>query len=111
MTTQEVHPRNGCINLRGEWVIPLEFDFITFFENGFAAFERDGRWGILNRAGKITMPPTYDDATAFGCGLTGVRTGEVCRYLDGRGVQAFQQTFSFGGRFLGGVARVGIEVE
>lgn len=53
----------GYVNMRGEVVIPLEYDEIYgwFGEDGCSMVEKDGKWGAIDKKGNIVVPIEYDD--------------------------------------------------
>ncbi len=70
----------GFFNGRGEKIVPAGFDFVTPFKNSYAAGclgcsptpldpERwkidGGRWGMINKAGKVVVPFSYDALIHF----------------------------------------------
>ena len=40
--------------------------------DGLIAFEKDGKWGFVNTAGKTVIEPTYENAKSFSKGLAAV---------------------------------------
>lgn len=44
-----------------------------------------GRWGYVDRAGAVVIPPRFDAARRFSEGLASVRIGETLAYVDTRG--------------------------
>jgi len=54
----------GCINRRGEEVIPLIYDEIKIdqFQNPRFRAKLNGKWGFLDKDGKVAIAFEYDDA-------------------------------------------------
>lgn len=53
----------GFINGNGEWVIEPAFEEITEFdEYPFTLVKNQGKWGLINREGKIIIPFQYNKA-------------------------------------------------
>lgn len=50
----------------------------TYFSEGRARIRRDGRWGFIDRAGEVVIPPRFARAGSFRDGLARVR------FADGR---------------------------
>jgi hypothetical protein len=46
---------------------------------------KDGKWGYVDRAGKIVVPPRFDAAGRFSEGLAPVRAGKKLGYADATG--------------------------
>lgn len=53
----------GYVNMRGEEVIPLEYDWMYgwFGEDGCSVVEKNGKWGAIDKKGNIVVPIEYDD--------------------------------------------------
>lgn len=52
----EIHNgKSGCLNTKGELVIPAVFDFISYFENGVATAKKDGRLALIDTIGNIVQ--------------------------------------------------------
>ena len=64
-------------------MIPARFDFADSFSGPLAAFrngdEGSGKYGYVDRAGKIAIDPQFDFADMFsrGDGLAAVRVGDA----------------------------------
>ena len=106
----EDDPLAGYINTCGEMVIPPLFDYGSTFTEGYAAVQVDGKWGFIDRAGRYTVPPVYEDALyGFSHGLARVRENGVYRFVDPGGVPAFDRSFANATSFRNGLARVDVE--
>lgn len=58
----------GCLDLEGNIVIPLEYDWIFPFgkdESSTSSAKRNGKWGIIDRKGNDIIPCIYDDEVVF----------------------------------------------
>lgn len=53
----------------------------------------DGKYGYIDRTGKVVIKPQFDTAENFSCGLALVKVESSYRYIDATG------NFAFGGRF------------
>jgi hypothetical protein len=51
----------GCIDQHCALVIPLEFEAIYAFRDGYAAAKRDGKFGVIDKVGKWRVEPRYDE--------------------------------------------------
>ena len=49
----------GYLDQRGDWVIPPQFDLAGSFEYGYAWVQRGGHFGVIDQAGKRTIPCSY----------------------------------------------------
>lgn len=45
----------GFINMKGEEVIPFEFDDANYFSEGLAPVKKDGIWGLVDKKGNSTF--------------------------------------------------------
>ncbi len=48
------------------WLVPNKYQNINYFKEGFAAFEKAGKWGFVDTTGKEVLPAVYDDVYAEG---------------------------------------------
>ena len=56
------YDRYGFINIRGEEVIPLRYDYAYAFVGDRAVVRVGGLWGIINQNGEFVVEPQYDVA-------------------------------------------------
>lgn len=52
--------KRGCLNLKGEEVIPCEYDYAWMISEDMAFVEKDDKYGIVNANNKIVVPIEYD---------------------------------------------------
>lgn len=78
----------GYINLRGQTVVPIEFDKLGYFKEGLAWFARAGKYGFVDTRGSIRIEATYDDAREFSEGLAAVKKGGTWGFIDQSGKMA-----------------------
>jgi hypothetical protein len=71
----------------------------------FPVFHR-GKWGYINKSGKIVIPPQYDGAWDFSEGLAAVQVGDVRGYIDEKGNMVIKPQFSMTRKFSEGKAAV-----
>ena len=115
----------GCIDTSGQFVIQPKFDLILPFSEGLAAFQHGGKWGFLDKTGKIVVPAQkYESVSSFSEGLASARLGwRNYVIIDKTGRTVFDKTrnaitnwsegfifrrteFEFAGGFCEGLARV-----
>jgi|SRR5215831_228350 len=65
------------INLKGEQVIPLQFDLAREFSEGLAPVEINGKFGFIDNTGVFKIPAQLEDAFWFCDGLAAVRKGAI----------------------------------
>lgn len=77
------------------------------FSQGLAAVrDPGGRWGYLDAAGTLVVPPRFDDAGDFADGLAPVKLGKLWGYADRTGRMAIPARWDFASVFVGGRAVV-----
>ena len=57
------------INRKGEKIATLEADSVCGYEEDFATFKGNGRWGVLDTMGTATIAPKYDELSSMVNGL------------------------------------------
>ena len=77
----------GCINKYNKIVvdIALEKTKFPFFTNKLALFTKEGRYGFINRKGKIQIPAIYEVAYPFTNGMAQVMLHGKVGYINSRG--------------------------
>ncbi|MEM1208404.1 MAG: WG repeat-containing protein [Planctomycetota bacterium] len=78
------------------------------FSDGLAAFEREGRWGYLDKAFEVVIEPTYDEARGFLSGLAAVRSGDRWGYIDKEGNTIVEPAFDWAWDFTDVLAMVSV---
>lgn len=103
----------GFINTKAEIVVPLEFDEVTEFSEGFARVKKlvdDGRYyryGFVNSSGELVVQPEYDDAArAFTEGYAWVRKDGKSGFINGHGEIVIPLEYESVGSFREGLASV-----
>ena len=62
----------GCIDSKGEMVIPVAYEQIGPFLEGLSLVHLDGKFGFVDRTGTTVIQPAYDSAGSFHEGLASV---------------------------------------
>lgn len=60
-------------------------DACPFVTEGYAAFEKNGKWGFVDDKGKVVIEPKFDAAKSFSNGLAGVKKGKTWSFIDTKG--------------------------
>jgi hypothetical protein len=79
---------------------------ISGFSDGFARVERKGKKGFINKAGKLVIPATYDDAGYFSEGLASVSKRDKWGYINKAGKNVTDFIFEAAWPFHEGKAKV-----
>lgn len=69
--------------------------------------QRDKKWGYIDTAGKVVVPPTYDYASYPSEGPLMVTSGKRTIFIDGSGSVLFEPSYSLVRAFSEGLAAVG----
>ena len=100
----------GIIDADGQWIARPRFRSIvagdSIFHDNRAVVAMEGEKGYVNRAGKVAIPPMFDDAFPFGDGLAAVVREGRAGYIDTAGRMVIAPRFESGERFEAGLARV-----
>ena len=71
-----------------------------------AAVKTGGKWGYIDKTGKVVVEIKYDDAKDFSEGLAAVWKGGRYFYIDKTGKKAIKSTFANAESFSNGLAEV-----
>lgn len=86
---------NGVLNgsfgvvRNGRAMTSFKYQNATDFKDGVAAFQQDGKWGYLNKAGRLVLPFEYDAAFPYFYAKDGAP--EILPYLPSEGYIALNQ--------------------
>lgn len=59
----------GCINSKGEEIVPCRYEWVFPFSEGFASVDMNGKTGFINTKGEETAPCIYDFIREFSEGI------------------------------------------
>jgi hypothetical protein len=63
-------------------------------DDAYTAVKIDGKWGFVDKNGKVVIEPQYDDARSFSNGYAAVKTGGKWGFIDAEGSIVIENTFS-----------------
>ncbi|MCL2125581.1 MAG: WG repeat-containing protein [Oscillospiraceae bacterium] len=115
LETWEYEYRFGFINKSGAWVIQPQYEsyyFVNYNEyrcfsgNGLASVEKDGKFGAIDKTGKVIIPFQYDRLQSFYEGLAVFELDGKCGYLDVSGDIAIPALYEEASGFENGLAVV-----
>ena len=78
------------IKSTGESAISCEYDKVTSFSEGIAAIKKDGKWGYINKRGKVVIEIKYDKANSVVNGVAEVKLHDQTLYFDTKGAELSQ---------------------
>lgn len=74
-------------------IIPKTFERALRFSEGFAAVRADGKYGYIDRTGKVVIAPRFDRAGAFHQGLAEVLVEDATGVIDRTGTFVVEPKF------------------
>ena len=72
----------GFIDLEGNERVPLKYDRVKFFSDGFASVRLNNKYGFINKKGEEIILLKYEDACDFSGGLAGVKLQDKWGVID-----------------------------
>lgn len=96
----------GFINKEGKEKIPLKYDSVKSFQNGFAKVKLNGKWGFVNKEGKEIAKPIYDKEESFSFGLAAVKKNDKWGFVNTEGKEIVQPKYDNVHSFFDGYAPV-----
>jgi len=73
----------------GEELLKTPVDMAHDFSDGMASVQKDGKWGFIDRSGKLVINYQFDSAGPFVGGLAPVTAGDFSGYIKKDGTRAF----------------------
>ncbi len=70
--------------------IPCIYDMIFGFEEGLAVIKQNGKWGFINKKGKLEIPCIYEYVNSFKEGLARVEQDGKRGYINTKGVEYWE---------------------
>lgn len=89
------------------WYLTPQFDKVYSFLEDMAAVQKDGKWGFINRAGKIVIKPQFDETYGFNEGLAPAKKGNKWGFIiNPLSVQKQEQSLASAGLYIGDIKSV-----
>jgi len=105
--TGEIQTRAGFVDASGKIALVLQgCSEAREFHEGLAAAKIDGKWGYVDKAGKVAIPAAYDLARGFSGKRAAVQIGKKWGFIDPQGKIAVDAAWDGCGDFSGGLAAV-----
>lgn len=92
-----------------KFYIEPQFDNAWSFNDGLAPVEVKGKWGAIDKTGRIIIEPKYDQLFPFQDGLALIILSGQYGFIDRKGEYVIRPTFRFAHEFSDGLARVTVE--
>mgnify|MGYP000294771211 FL=1 len=74
--------------------------------SGLGQVERNGKYGFINKKGKLVIPLMYEDAIGFASGYCAVQVGEKWGYINEKNELVIPAIYDWAGDFYNGEAIV-----
>lgn len=100
----DVRPAGAADNWH--YAIKPRFEAADLFVDGSAAVKLNGRWGLVDGAGRWLADPVYDDIRPHGEGLRAVKKGALWGFIDSRGKTVIPFRYLDAGSFSQGYAPI-----
>ena len=92
--------KEGFIDASGKIIVTPQFDWVDFFDEGFARVMINGKYGFVDSTGKIVIEPQFDYVNCFHDGLASIKLNGNYYFIDKTGKIVFdiqsEPTFSLG---------------
>jgi len=75
----------GFVDTSGREIIPIVYDNVSIFKDGFAKASLNGKYGLLNKKGNEVIPLIYDNIEYTSEGMTGVFMNDKWGFIDSKG--------------------------
>ena len=75
----------GYINEARQEVVPVIYDLVGDFYEGYVAVCKSGKWGFISADGAEVIPCKFDSADRFSEGLAAVKQGDKWGFIDTSG--------------------------
>lgn len=72
----------GLLSINNVWLVEPVWTNVLPFSDGYAAVERDGQWGYIDKNGKVVIDYTFREVGSFHCGRAMARSGSAYGYID-----------------------------
>lgn len=102
--------KSVVINAQGSIIALPTFDYIgnTLVSEGMISVANRGKWGFIDRFGKVSVPPIYDIVRPFSEEMAAVKVNGYWGFVDKTGNMAIRPLYYDVGKFSNGLARVSV---
>ncbi len=120
----ETKSKWGFVDKTGKLAIAAQFEDADNFSEGLAPIKIGGetiwcppdatgsrlgftmRWGYIDRAGKLVIPPQFESAAPFSEGLAAIHNCDQAYFIDKTGKTVISGNFRYVSSFSGGLAQI-----
>ncbi|MDE7413650.1 MAG: WG repeat-containing protein [Muribaculaceae bacterium] len=88
--------------------LPKEYEDLGSFSEGLAGIKIRGKWGFIDKSGKLEIPAEYDRCYVFSEGLAQVGIGGKYGFIDKNGKLVIHAKYDYAGSFSEGLVQVEI---
>lgn len=85
------------------------FPTVYSFSEGLSAISYHGKWGFIDKTGKVIIPFIFDEVISFSEGLASVLIKERWGFIDRTGQEVIRSKFDHASQFSDGLAHVELE--
>lgn len=95
LATAELKKKLGCIDIKGNEIIPIKYDDIGFWGSNLIPvnvgakeinyLKTGGKWGYCNSKGKLVIPIQFDKAETFREGIAAIKLNRKWGFIDTNG--------------------------
>jgi len=85
-------------------IIKCQYDSTMAFTEGLGRVKMNGKYGFVDKTGKLVIPAKYDGAMEFKDGFAAVFLDSKAFFLDKKGIDVFKKTFKTVSSFSYGLA-------
>ena len=102
-----LNDKEGYINIKNEYILPLIYDRIWKFSDGIAPVKLNGKCIYIDKQGTQVIPYSYEDNYHFKNGVARVKLNDKYGYIDLNGNQIIPCAYDSASEyFYSGIARV-----
>lgn len=77
--------RYGLLDSTGKVAVPVKYDEVSGFREGFCKLVLNGKTGFIDKTTKMVIPMKYEDANIFSDGLASVKLNGKWGFIDSKG--------------------------
>jgi len=82
---KQEYTQSGFIDTKGKLVIPMQYDFAGYFQEGVCVVSKNGKYGYIDKKGNVAIPFIYDYCLPFTRGYAKVQINDEFFIIDRSG--------------------------